>query len=448
MPGAAPAATMKIEPAMTPATDPRDAALHSSFFDALETRSADERERALMAALPEQLAHARSHAPAFARSLAAVDPARITDRAALATLPVVRKHELLEAQAHADAPDVFGGFSVLGWGSGHTAARRALRVFASPGPIHEPEGAAADYWRMARALYAAGFRAGDLAHNSFSYHFTPAGAMMESGAFAIGCTVFPAGTGQTEQQVSAMALLRPACYVGTPSFLKIILDKADELGVPLPALTKASVGGEAFPAPLRDWFAARGVAAYQSYGTADLGLIAYETSARQGLVLDEGVIVEIVRPGTGDVVPEGEVGEVVVTTLNPGYPLIRFGTGDLSAVLAGPCPTGRTNTRIKGWMGRADQTAKVRGMFVHPAQVAEIARRHPEVRKARLVVSGEMAQDRMDLRVEVDGTPEGLAARLTDTMRDVTKLRGDVALCAPGSLPNDGKVIEDARRLG
>ncbi len=447
MPGAAPAATMKIEPAMTPATDPRNAAVRDAFFDALETRSADERERALMAALPAQLAHARSHAPAFARSLAAVDPARITDRAALATLPVVRKHELLEAQAHADAPDVFGGFSALGWGSSHTAARRALRVFASPGPIHEPEGTDADYWRMARALYAAGFRAGDLAHNSFSYHFTPAGAMMESGAFAIGCTVFPAGTGQTEQQVSAMALLRPACYVGTPSFLKIILDKADELGVPLPALTKASVGGEAFPAPLRDWFAARGVAAYQSYGTADLGLIAYETSARQGLVIDEGVIVEIVRPGTGDVVPDGEVGEVVVTTLNPGYPLIRFGTGDLSAVLAGPCPTGRTNTRIKGWMGRADQTAKVRGMFVHPAQVAEIARRHPEVRKARLVVSGEMAQDRMDLQVEVDGMPEGLVARLTNTMRDVTKLRGDVALCAPGSLPNDGKVIEDARRL-
>ena len=436
---------MKIDPAMTPATHPRDPALHDAFYDALETRSVDERERALMAALPVQLAHARAHAPAFARSLAAVDPARITDRAALATLPVVRKHELLEAQARVDAPDVFGGFSTLGWGAGRAAVSRALRVFASPGPIHEPEGSAPDYWRMARALYAAGFRAGDLAHNTFSYHFTPAGAMMESGAFAIGCTVFPAGTGQTEQQVHAMALLRPSCYVGTPSFLKIILDKADELGVALPTLTKASVGGEAFPAPLRAWLAARGVAAYQSYGTADLGLIAFETFAREGLVLDEGVIVEIVRPGTGDVVPDGEVGEVVVTTLNPGYPLIRFGTGDLSAVMAGPCPTGRTNTRIKGWMGRADQTAKVRGMFVHPAQVAEIARRHPEVRKARLVVSGEMAKDHMDLHVEVDAPPEGLAARLTETMRDVTKLRGDVVLCAPASLPNDGKVIEDAR---
>ncbi|MES2100549.1 MAG: AMP-binding protein, partial [Pseudomonadota bacterium] len=258
--------------------------------------------------------------------------------------------------------------------------------------------------------------------------------------------VFPGGTGQTEQQVQAMAALKPTAYIGTPSFLKIILEKADELGIALPSLVKASVGGEAFPPSLRDWLLARGVAAYQSYGTADLGLVAYETAARDGLVLDEGVIVEIVRPGTGDPVPDGEVGEVVVTTLNPGYPLIRFGTGDLSAVLAGTCPTGRTNTRIKGWMGRADQTAKVRGMFVHPAQVAEIVRRHPEVRKARLVVSGEMANDAMTLHAEVDGAPEGLAARLAEAMRDITKLRGEVRLCAVGSLPNDGKVIEDARR--
>jgi phenylacetate-CoA ligase len=269
---------------------------------------------------------------------------------------------------------------------------------------------------------------------------------MESGAFALGCTVFPAGTGQTEQQVQAIAALKPAAYIGTPSFLRIILEKADELGTALPTLTKASVGAEAFPPSLRDWLAARGIAAYQSYGTADLGLIAYETEAREGLVLDEGVIVEIVRPGTGDVLPAGEVGEVVVTTLNPGYPLIRFGTGDLSALLPGSCPTGRTNARIKGWMGRADQTAKVRGMFVHPAQVAEFARRHPQVRKARLVVSGEMANDAMTLHVETDGAPEGLAARLGDAMRELTKLRGEVVLCAPGSLPNDGKVIEDARR--
>ena len=414
------------------------------YYDALETRTPEQRERALMAALSAQVAHAQAHTAAGAQGLAGVDAAQVDSRAALARLPVVRKHELLERQRHADAPDVFGGFAAIGWGP-VAPARRALRVFASPGPIYEPEGSGADYWRMARALFAAGFAAGDLVHNSFSYHLTPAGAMMESGAFALGCTVFPGGTGQTEQQVNAMAALKPAAYIGTPSFLKIILEKADELGTALPSLIKASVGGEAFPPSLRDWMLARGIGAYQSYGTADLGLIAYETEAREGLVLDEGVIVEIVRPGTGDPLPIGEVGEVVVTTLNPAYPLIRFGTGDLSGVLPGPCPTGRTNTRIRGWMGRADQTAKVRGMFVHPAQVAEIARRHPELRKARLVVSGEMANDRMALHVEVDGAPEGLAARLTETLRDVTKLRGDVQLCAIGSLPNDGKVIEDAR---
>ena len=417
----------------------------ASHYDALETRSPEAREQALMAALRAQLAHAKARTTAFAASLADIDPALIDSRSALARLPVIRKHELLERQRDPNAADVFGGFSAIGWGPA-APAQRALRVFASPGPIHEPEGGGADYWRMARALSAAGFRGGELVHNSFSYHFTPAGAMMESGAFALGCTVFPAGTGQTEQQLQAMATLKPAGYIGTPSFLKIILDKADELGVALPSLGKASVGGEAFPPSLRDWLLARGVSAYQSYGTADLGLIAYETEAREGLVLDEGVIVEIVRPGTGDPVPIGEVGEVVVTTLNPSYPLIRFGTGDLSAVLAGPCPTGRTNTRIKGWMGRADQTAKVRGMFVHPAQVAEIVRRHPEVHKARLVVSGEMASDRMALHVEVGDRPEGLAPRLAEAMREVTKLRGEVLLCAVGSLPNDGKVIEDARR--
>ena len=416
----------------------------STHHDALETRPPEQREQALLAALAAQVAHAQAQARGFAASLNGVDAAQVTSRTALARLPVMRKHELLERQRAADAPDVFGGFSALGWGA---AKQRALRVFASPGPIYEPEGSGSDYWRMARALFAAGLRAGDLVHNTFSYHFTPAGAMMESGAFALGCTVFPAGTGQTEQQVQAIAALKPAAYIGTPSFLKIILEKADELGVALPSLAKASVGGEAFPPSLRDWLQARGIGAYQSYGTADLGLIAYETTAREGLVIDEAVIVEIVRPGTGDPVPDGEVGEVVVTTLNPGYPLIRFGTGDLSAVLPGTCPTGRTNTRIKGWMGRADQTAKVRGMFVHPSQVAEIARRHPEVGKARLVVSGEMANDAMALHVEVVGLPEGLAARVADSVREVTKLRGEVVLCAPGSLANDGKVIEDARRI-
>jgi phenylacetate-CoA ligase len=318
-------------------------------------------------------------------------------------------------------------------------------VFASPGPIYEPEGTAKDYWRMARAIYAAGFRSGELAHNCFSYHFVPAGSLMESGAHALGCTVFPGGTGQTEQQVQAMAELKPAGYIGTPSFFKIIIEKAADMGVALPSLKKGLVGGEAFPPSLRDWFTERGIDVYQSFATADLGSIAYETSAREGLVLDEGVIVEIVRPGTGDPVSEGEVGELVVTTLNPDYPLIRFGTGDLSAILPGTCPTGRTNTRIKGWMGRADQTVKVRGMFVHPAQVADIARRFPEVIKARLVVSGEMANDSMTLQVEAGAPHAGLGQRISEAIRDVTKLRGTVQLLSPGSLPNDGKVIEDAR---
>ena len=411
----------------------------NSFYDALENSDPAEREADLMAALPTQIENAHSNSPAFAEILAGIDPASINSRAALATLPVTRKYQLQERQAAQRADNAFGGFATMGFGPGMP------RVFCSPGPIYEPEGARRDYWRMARALHAAGFRAGELAHNSFSYHFVPAGSMMENGAHALGCTVFPGGTGQTEQQVQAMAELRPAGYIGTPSFLKLILEKAAELKQPLPSLTKALLSAEAFPPSLRDWFAERGINGYQCYGTADLGLIAYETSAREGLVLDEHVIVEIVRPGTGDPVPEGEVGELVVTTLNPDYPLIRFGTGDLSAILPGQCPTGRTNVRIKGWMGRADQTTKVRGMFVHPGQVASIAARFPQVQRARLVVTGEMANDHMVLQVETTETSAGLAERLQDTIREVTKLRGEVELVAPGSLPNDGKVIEDAR---
>ncbi|MDQ6629961.1 MAG: AMP-binding protein [Pseudomonadota bacterium] len=419
----------------------------SQFFDALETRSPEARDAALRAALPEQIANAQANAAAFSESLRGIDAAGIGSRTELATLPVIRKHELLEAQRAARGGDVFGGFASVGWGQA-APARRASKVFASPGPIYEPEAARADYWRMARALFAAGFRAGDLVHNAFSYHFTPAGSMMESGAMAIGCTVFPAGTGQTDLQVQTMADMRPNAYAGTPSFLRILLEKADALAVALPSLSKASLGGEGFPAALRDWLTGRGIAAYQSYGSADLGLIAYETEARDGLIVDEGVIVEIVRPGTADPVAGGEIGEVVVTTLNPDYPLIRFGTGDLSAVLPGTCPTGRTNLRIRGWLGRADQSVKVRGMFVHPPQVAEIARRHAEIKRSRLVVSGERADDRMHLVVEIDGAaPDGLAERIAETIRDVTKLRGTVELGPPGSLPNDSKVIEDLRRL-
>lgn len=411
----------------------------SAHYDALETRSPQAREAALMAALPVQIAHAQAHSPAFAHILAGVDATQIQSRAALAQLPVTRKYELLAQQQAQRASTPFGGFNTQAFGP------QMPRVFASPGTIYEPEGARPDYWRMARAIYAAGFRAGELVHNCFSYHFVPAGSMMETGAHAIGCTVFPGGTGQTEQQVQAMAELRPAGYIGTPSFLKLIVEKAQSLGVALPSVSKALVSGEAFPPSLRDWLHTRGIEGYQCYATADLGLIAYETEAREGLVLDEGVIVEIVRPGTGDPVPEGEVGELVITSLNPDYPLIRFGTGDLSAILPGTCPTGRTNQRIKGWMGRADQTTKVRGMFVHPGQVSEVAKRFPQVGKARLVVSGEMASDTMTLLVESAETSEGLAQLISEAVRDVTKLRADIQLVAPGSLPNDGKVIEDAR---
>ena len=415
-----------------------------THMDALETRDPAAREVALLAALPGQIAHAQKNAPAFAEILKDINAADITSRNALAKLPVIRKYELLEKQkaSRAAGGSVFGGFSAVSYG------QQMPRVFSSPGPLYEPEGSRADYWRMARAIAAAGFQSGELIHNCFSYHFTPAGSMMETGAHALGCTVFPGGIGQTEQQVQAMAELQPAGYIGTPSFLKIILEKAAEMGVALPSVKKALVSGEAFPPSLRDWMTERGVNAYQCYATADVGLIAYETSARQGLVIDEGVVVEIVRPGTGDPVPEGEVGELVITSLNPDYPLIRFGTGDLSAILSGQCPTGRTNQRIKGWMGRADQTTKVRGMFVHPGQVAEVVKRFPSALRARLVVQGEMANDSMALHVETTashGAEAELKAQIAEAIRDVTKLRSDVHLVAPGTLANDGKVIEDAR---
>ncbi|WP_332815190.1 phenylacetate--CoA ligase family protein [Ramlibacter sp.] len=411
----------------------------SEFFDALETRDPAEREAALLRALPRQVAHARQASAAMAAILDGVDPAAVTSREALARLPVTRKHELLERQRAHVGRDPFGGFSALVRGPAMP------RVFSSPGPIYEPEGGTRDYWRTGRALFAAGFRSGDLVHNAFSYHMTPGAFIMEAGAHAVGCSVFPAGIGQTEQQLQAIAELRPNAFTGTPSFLRILLEKAQETGADIGSLRKAVTGGEALPASLCDWFAQRGVDVYQSYATADIGLIAYETSARQGLVLSEDILVEIVRPGTGDPVTAGEVGELVVTTLNPAYPLVRFGTGDLSAMLPGTCPSGRTNARIKGWMGRADQTTKVRGMFVHPGQVADITRRFPEVVKARLVVSGEMANDQMTLKVEAASWPQGLDERIAEAIRDITKLRGDVECLEPGALPNDGKVIEDAR---
>jgi phenylacetate-CoA ligase len=416
----------------------------STHFDTLETRHPEARERALLTRLPVQVAHARAHAPAYAKLLADVDPRAITSRAALATLPVVRKSELLEMQK---ASRPFGGFAAAGW---HAHPNRALRVFASPGPLYEPETARADYWRLGRSLVAAGFRGGDLIHNTFAYHFTPAGSMVEAAAAAVGCTVFPAGIGQTEMQVQAIVELRPDGYVGTPSFLKIILEKADESGADVSSLVKALVSGEAFPPSLRDALQARGIGGYQVYATADLGCIAYESAARSGLIVDEGVLVEIVRPGTGDVVAPGEVGEVVVTTFNPDYPLLRFGTGDLSAMipesLASPSPCGRTNVRLKGWLGRADQTTKVKGMFVHPSQVAEIVRRHPSLVRARLVVDNPDGNDRMTLHCEAGESSSGLIEAIAASIREVTKLRGEVALAPMQSLANDGKVIDDIRK--
>ncbi|NVD96790.1 phenylacetate--CoA ligase family protein [Massilia sp. BJB1822] len=411
-------------------------------LDELETRAPQERERELMARLPGLIAQAQG-APGWARILQGVDAAAIDSRAALARLPVTRKSDLKTLQ-HDLMP--FGGLN-------STPQSQLARVYMSPGPIFDPEGRAPDWWRFSRPMYAAGVRAGGLLQNCFSYHFTPAAFMVEAGAARIGCTVIPAGSGQTEMQVQAMAELKPDTYIGTPSFLKIIIEKAREMGADISSVKQAMMGAEALPESLRRWFAENGVPhVYQTYASADIGSIAYETRSNgvlnPGMVLDEDVILEIVRPGSGDPVPPGEVGEVVVTLFNPDYPLIRFATGDLSAILtdAPPSACGRTNTRIKGWMGRADQTTKVRAMFVHPSQVNEIARRHPEIRKARLVISGKVASDVMTLHCEVDD-PMDLrnAAAIVNSIRELTKLRGDVRFAERGSLPNDGKIIDDVR---
>ena len=405
----------------------------TTHYDALETRPPEQREGELFAALPAQIAHAKVNAPYFATLLADVNPREIVSRNALAFLPVTRKSDLVELQKQR-LP--FGGLNAI-------APGRLARLFVSPGPIYDAEGTESDFWRSARVMYAAGFRAGDIVHNTFSYHLTPAGSMFETGAHALGCAVIPAGTGQTEMQVATISALKPNAYAGTPSFLKMLFEKADEMGGDIGSIRKAIVSGEAFLAPAREFIKSRGVDAYQAYGSADLGIIAYESVAREGLILDEKIIVEIVRPGSGEPVADGEVGEVVVTTFNRDYPLIRFATGDLSAVLAGISPCGRTNIRIKGWMGRADQTTKVRGMFVHPHQIAEIVKRHPAIHKARLTVSHVDSADAMLLSCETTKALDTEAVK--NSIRDVTKLRGEVALVANGALANDGKVIDDCR---
>jgi phenylacetate-CoA ligase len=411
-------------------------------LDSLETRTPEERERSLMARLPQLVAQAQT-APGWARILAAIDASQVTSRAALAALPVTRKSDLKGLQQQHKP---FGGLN-------SSAPGQLARIFMSPGPIFDPEGRGQDWWRFGRPMYAAGVRAGGLLQNCFSYHFTPAAFMVEGGAARIGCTVIPAGAGQTELQVQAMADLKPDTYIGTPSFLKIIIEKAAEMGADISSVKRAMMGAEALPESLRRWFAEHGVPeVIQTYASADIGSIAYETRSNgqlnPGMVLDEDVLLEIVRPGSGDPVAPGEVGEVLVTLFNADYPLIRFATGDLSAILtdAAPSPCGRTNTRIKGWMGRADQTTKVRAMFVHPSQVHEIARRHGEILKARLVISGKIADEVMTLQCEVAApNAAGNDADIVATIRDITKLRGEVQFVARGSLPNDGKIIDDVR---
>jgi phenylacetate-coenzyme A ligase PaaK-like adenylate-forming protein len=406
-------------------------------YDSLETRDPDDREREFSSRLPDLMAIAL-RAPGWATQLAGIDPHAVTSRAALAKLPVLRKSELVTRQK--EVPP-FGGFNV-------TAPAQLRRLLMSPGPIFEPEGKGKDFWGAARMLFAAGFRSGDVVHNCFSYHLTPGGFIMESGAHALGCAVIPAGTGNTEQQLEAIAHFKPSGYLGTPDYLKILLDAAAKAGKDASSLRRALVSGAALPHSLRQELAARGVEVRQCYATADLGVIAYESEGGEGMIVNETLLVEIVRPGTGDPVAAGEVGEVVVTSFNPDYPMIRLATGDLSAVLPGPSPCGRTNMRLAGWMGRADQTTKVKGMFVHPAQVAEIGKRHPELGRLRLVVTRAGEQDAMTLMAECAAPAAPLQEALVATLRAVTKLGGEVKLVAPGSLPNDGKVIADERPVG
>jgi len=409
----------------------------AEYYDELETRDPEQRERELFLGLPQLLARAKS-APAWAEHLRGIDPEAVNSRAALAKLPVLRKPQLAARQQ--EHPP-FGGFNV-------TPKTGMRRLLMSPGPIFEPEGHHANFWGSARALFAAGFRRGDIVHNSFAYHLTPGAFIMEAGAHALGCVVIPGGIGNTEQQIEAIAQFGPSGYAGTPDFLKILLDTAAKTGKDVSSLKRGLVSGAALPCSLRQELASRGVDVLQCYASADLGVIAYETEAREGMIVNEKLVVEIVRPGTGEPVTAGEVGEVVVTSFNADYPMIRLATGDLSAVLGGASKCGRTNMRIAGWMGRADQTTKVKGMFVHPGQVHEIVRRHPELRRVRLVVTRAGEQDTMTLFAECAAATADLQAAVSATVQALTKLRGQVELLPLGKLPNDGKVIADERPVG
>jgi phenylacetate-CoA ligase len=407
----------------------------TGHYDPLEIRDPAERERDQFAQIPAVIAQAMT-APGWAKHLAGANAKSVSSRAALTKLPVLRKADFVALQK---AHPPFGGLNV-------TPVANAKRLLMSPGPIFEPEGAGNDWWGAARALFAAGFRNGDIVHNSFAYHLTPGGFIMESGAHALGCAVVPGGVGNTEQQLEAVVHYRPTGYVGTPDFLKILLDTAEKSGKDASSLKRGLVSGAALPASLGDELGRRGVAVLQCYATAELGVIAYESEAREGMIVNETVIVEIVRPGTGDPVPDGDVGEVVVTSFNRDYPMIRLATGDLSALMTGVSACGRTNARIKGWMGRADQTAKVKGMFVHPKQIAEVAARHPELKRVRLVVDREAEQDTMTLLAECAPADAALEAAVAATLQSVTKLKGSVKLMTPGTLPNDGRLIADERK--
>ena len=416
--------------------------LNTNFYDNLETRSPEDREKALFAALPYFISEAQTKSPYFGRILKNVNGMEINSRKALSSLPVTRKSDLLDLQRESFP---FGGLTTCEPG-------KLKRIYQSPGPIYDPEGFGDDWWGSARSLYAAGFRAGDILHNSFAYHMTPAGSILETGAAKIGCAVVPAGVGNTELQVRAIADIKPTGYAGTPSFLVTLLEKAAELGEDVTSLSKAVVGGEALPPSVRQNIADKGVNCVQIYASADLGCIGYESEACEGLIVEERLIIEIVRPGTSEIVADGEVGEVVATMFVPEYPLIRFGTGDLSAILPGISPCGRTNARLKGWMGRADQTTKVKGMFVHPSQVADVIKRHPEIIKARLIVDQREGIDVMILNCEVEGgsqlssSDSSVFQEVSSTIQSVCKLKGEVKLTDPNSLPNDGKVIDDVRK--
>ncbi|MBB5017691.1 phenylacetate-CoA ligase [Chitinivorax tropicus] len=409
----------------------------TEHFDSLETRTPATRDQAVFTQLPSYIEHAIKHTSHYREHFKGVDPEAIRSRDALASLPLTRKADLIGLQ---QAQPPLGGLAAA-------QLSAMVRLFQSPGPIYEPQGEVGDHWRMARALFAAGVRAGELVHVGFSYHLTPGGWMADAAARALGCAVFPAGTGNTELQLAAMQQLQPTAYCGTPSLLKILIDKAIALKQKRLSVRHALVSGEACPAGLKAWFAEHGVAVFECYATAELGLIAYETIAREGLVVDEGVLLELVDPHTGQPVPPGETGEVAVTLFNPVYPLIRFATGDLSASLPGVSPCGRTNMRIKGWLGRADQTVKVRGMFVYPQQVAQVVARHQEITRARLVVLRHQHLDELSIHCETIYPSDELAQRVTNSVRDVCKLRADVVFSQPGALPDDGRLIDDQRHL-